>query len=260
MGIFHFFKPSAEKLKARQDAERAHHLIQNKEWDKVVEIGQPAVKLLMSCLRDNCDDLDIFVPAVRTLGKLGDASAVKPLIEALKDGEWNVQREAVIALGKIGDSRAVEPLIKVLKSGDGNLRGDAVGALGKIGEPAVWPLIEALEYEYIDERSHVLGLVANNSWEIEANFLALMDLQKRESSFRGEVIRALMKIGEPAVWPLTKTLKNQERDVRCCVADTLGNIGDERAVGPLTEALRDEDDFVRESVKKALEKIKAKKG
>ena len=42
-------------------------------------------------------------------------------------------------------------------------------------------------------------------------------------------------------------------------AVALGNIGDERAVEPLVEALEDEDEYVREAAEGALEKIKAKK-
>lgn len=46
-------------------------------------------------------------------------------------------------------------------------------------------------------------------------------------------------------------------DSRAALA--LGNIGDSRAVEPLTEALEDKDSDVREAAKKALDKIKAKK-
>ena len=38
-------------------------------------------------------------------------------------------------------------------------------------------------------------------------------------------------------------------------AEALGKIGDERAVDPLTEALKDEDSPVREEAARALERI-----
>jgi HEAT repeat protein len=46
-------------------------------------------------------------------------------------------------------------------------------------------------------------------------------------------------------------------DVRKEAAEALGKIGDERAIEPLTQALRDSD--VRKIAKEALEKIKTKK-
>ncbi|MBU4483100.1 MAG: HEAT repeat domain-containing protein [Actinobacteria bacterium] len=39
-------------------------------------------------------------------------------------------------------------------------------------------------------------------------------------------------------------------------AVALGNIGDKRAVEPLTEALKDVDEYVRSSAKEALGKIR----
>lgn len=78
MGIFDMFKPSPEELKAREDAERAQALIENKEWDQVVEIGKPAVKPLISCLEENYA-LDVVIPATRTLGRIGDAKAIDQL-------------------------------------------------------------------------------------------------------------------------------------------------------------------------------------
>jgi len=38
----------------------------------------------------------------RALGKIGDRRAVKPLKNALKDGDWDVREAAANALGKIG--------------------------------------------------------------------------------------------------------------------------------------------------------------
>jgi len=78
MGIFDLFKPSPEELKAKEDAARAQVFIENKEWDQVVEIGKPAVKPLISCLKDNYA-LDIVIPATRTLGRIGNANAINQL-------------------------------------------------------------------------------------------------------------------------------------------------------------------------------------
>ena len=54
---------------------------------------------------------------------------------------------------------------------------------------------------------------------------------------------------------LIKKLRDKDGKVRSSAAETLGEIGDPRAVKPLIAALGDEDWGVRESVAKALKKI-----
>lgn len=59
--------------------------------------------------------IGVRISAARTLGKIGDARAVEPLIQALKeDSDWSVRHEAVEALGEIGDAREIEPLAATL--------------------------------------------------------------------------------------------------------------------------------------------------
>ncbi|MFH1269298.1 MAG: HEAT repeat domain-containing protein [Planctomycetota bacterium] len=90
------------------------------------------------------------VPAVReqaavALGRIGDKSAVPPLVEALKDPEKGVRREAARALGFIKDARAVTPLIAALGDSDRNVRLYAAYALGEIKDlRAVEALLDAL--------------------------------------------------------------------------------------------------------------------
>ncbi|MFX0163096.1 MAG: HEAT repeat domain-containing protein, partial [Candidatus Hodarchaeota archaeon] len=99
--------------------------------------------------------------------------------------------------------------------------------LVRLGEPAVEPLIQALKDKDIDIRSRAA--------------------------------EALVEIGEPAVEHLIQALKDEDRYVRRYTAWTLGEMGDKRAVEPLTQALNDGDNRVREALKAALEKIKGKK-
>jgi HEAT repeat protein len=85
----------------------------------------------------------VRIAAAEALGHVGDASAVQPLIVALK--AWDVREAAVEALAHIG-AEALEPLIAALSEGDRDVRIYAAGALGQIGETrAVEPLISALQ-------------------------------------------------------------------------------------------------------------------
>lgn len=164
--------------------------------------------------------------AAEVLGEIGDARAVEPLIDALRDADYTVQWAAAEALGKIGDKKAVEPLITTLKAGDEYLRERAAEALGDIGDKkAVEPLINALKDE--------------------------------DESVRSSAAEALGNIGDVrAVEPLIDALKDEDWYARCNVADALGEIGDKKAVGPLTAALNDEDEYVRSSAETALKKIR----
>jgi HEAT repeat protein len=58
---------------------------------------------------------------------------------------------------------------------------------------------------------------------------------------------------------LIKALKHKDKWVRFGAADALGHIGDDRAVEPLAEALKDEDGDVHKAAATAFEKIRGTK-
>jgi HEAT repeat protein len=71
-------------------------------------------------------DWEVSIAAAEALGKIGDTSAVKPLINMLEAGASNRYEDrsglpATIALGAIGDSRAIEPLLTELWNVDDDL-------------------------------------------------------------------------------------------------------------------------------------------
>ncbi|MER3501614.1 MAG: PBS lyase [Candidatus Fervidibacterota bacterium] len=106
--------------------------------EALVKIGEPAVEPLIEALRDR--DWEVRWAAAYALGKIGKP-AVEPLIEALRDRDGKVRRAAADALGAIGDARAVEPLIEALRDRDWEVREAAVNALGKIAVEALRKLM-----------------------------------------------------------------------------------------------------------------------
>jgi hypothetical protein len=133
--------------------------------------------------------------------------------------------KTALRLGEIGDARAVEPLIKALEDEDRKVHWQAAWALGEIGDArAVEPLIRKLEGKFPVDQDAL-----------------------RESSL------ALVKIGSHAVEPLIKVLR-EDADVltRSLAAQILGQIGDARAVEPLTEALKDKEEHVQKAAEEAL--------
>lgn len=166
--------------------------------------------------------------AAIALGRIGDAEAVGPLIEALRDKNKMVRGAAAEALGKIGNAQAVEPLIAALKDKDEFSREMAAKALGDLdNSKAVDPLIEALK--------------------------------DKEANVRKSAVVSLEKIGAvKAVDPLIEALKAEDKFVRAYAAEALGAIGDIRAINPLNETLKDEIEAVRAMAKIAINKINVK--
>jgi HEAT repeat protein len=83
--------------------------------EALVKIGKPAVESLIRLLGDK-EDKHVSGDgcAIEALGKIGKP-AVESLIQAL--GNEDVKESAAIALGKIGDACAVEPLMNALEGG-----------------------------------------------------------------------------------------------------------------------------------------------
>jgi HEAT repeat protein len=79
-------------------------------------------------------DVQVRREAAYTLGKIGNSSAVEPLIKALNDPDSYVRRQAVDALGNIGDARAIEPLNKALNDSNSYVCQGAADALKKIND------------------------------------------------------------------------------------------------------------------------------
>jgi HEAT repeat protein len=147
------------------------------------ELGDKrAVTPLIAALED--DDLSVRSEAARALGNIGDVRAIEPLVGVLSDKRGEVRVRGVHALASIGkpalgkliealgneykdvrletvrllgylrEKAAIPHLIEALKNKNGDLywRVSVIYALGEIGEPAVEPLIEALEDEDDDVR------------------------------------------------------------------------------------------------------------
>ena len=111
-----------------------------------VSANETMIESLIQNLADQ--NVSVKVNAVKTLIDMGEP-AVESLIQALKDNNPEIRENAAHALGKIGDERAVGPLVMIMNDPDEKLppRENAILALGEIGEPAVEPLIHAMENE-----------------------------------------------------------------------------------------------------------------
>ena len=106
--------------------------------------------------------------------------------------------------------------------------------------------------------SHAANLIKNvTDSEKQQSLNAIIPRLKDENKdVRKNAAGALREIGDArAVEPLTEALKDESGEVRRRAAWALGEIGDTVAVEPLIEALRDEDEKVRSGAAGALEMI-----
>ena len=75
--------------------------------------------------------------AVRVLGRIGGASVLEPLIEALEQPDARTREEACVALGELRDPVGVEALIRATRDHEHEVRVAAASALDRIGTAAV---------------------------------------------------------------------------------------------------------------------------
>jgi HEAT repeat protein len=72
---------------------------------------------------------------------------------------------------------------------------------------------------------------------------------------RNGAAASLVQIGAPAVPALVAALAHQDRELRAAAVDTLGQLGDRRAVASLAGRLRDDDANLRAAAAEALGKL-----
>lgn len=227
----------------------------------------PAVPFLIDMLKDKEEDVRESVAIA--LGKIGDLSAVEPLIAALlKDKYEDVRKSAAWALGNIKEPRAIEPLITALKNNkrDEEVQMNAAWALGNIKDTrAVEPLIVALKL--IAESSDEEKLVGKNAaWAlgkigdpraIEPLISAMKD---EEKGLKGKVVRNILfggiLLGTIQSVKITGGIKERDMGEQWSVAWAIADIG-KPAVEPLIAALnnKDSDEYIRKRAPLALGRI-----
>ena len=189
--------------------------------------------------------------AARVLGEMGDANAVEPLIDVLKnDRNGSVRLYAARALGELGEVSATIPLIESLRE-DRNVdvRVRAARALGRLGgKEVVEPLVEALNDENPATDALIeIGDVATDS--------LIESLDSEKVNVRCDATRALGEIGNAkAVDYIINMLKDEWVNVRIYAVTSLGKLNDTKAVPALIEVMKNEkeNDLVRAGAAAAL--------
>ncbi len=262
-------KTVIEVLARRGDRKAIHTLVSclslsehfGEDRDALVEalseIGPPARSLLHEYLASS-DRLERRA-AIKGLGLLKDATAVKPLAEILHDpGEdIGLRFGAALGLGYIGSPEAVEPLMKALQSDVGSVHTTAAIALGNLGRPeAIAPLLDILANSDPGTRPLAVDALVCIGPPSVAPLLSRLN-EASSPPERADVITALGRLGDRrAADSLIEILKDRSEEVtvRACAADGLGQMRIEEAVEPFLAILgaKDEDVLLRGHVAAAL--------
>ena len=241
-----------ERWRVRESAARALGLIRDRR----------AVDGLIGALRDR--DGAVKTVAAEALGRIGDPKAIKGLMALFKDSSKLVRVSATIALTQIGEA-TVEPLIESLKDENFQVRLHSVQALGGITSdyptgrswlqdsrpvPGLIALLKDKDRAVREDAAIALGMIGDPS-AVPALIVAMQD-----GSIRVRAIMALGMIGDTrAVEPLIRVLEGIGIDLKgtpmpgCIVSEewfireqaalALGHLKDLRSVPALCQALKD---------------------
>lgn len=246
-------------------------LVRDMAAGALCQFGEAAVPALIHALEHPSVSVRLF--AAQTLGRIGDARAIHPLlalckhdkpqmrkvgvealslgrfktsdvlatlIDALRDVDAAVRETAVNALGELRDPKSVLPLIEILHGSEQVLKAAATRALGAIGDARA---VEALKaaYEKGDVRADTVLKALGQIGTGEAVPTIISALQHRDSRVQHAAEGALGQLGATAIEPLINALAHSEAKVRVKVAQALGILGDPRAVEPLIQLFTDSD-------------------
>ncbi len=197
------------------------------------EIKDPkSIAPLIATLND--PNYNMRTDAIKTLRKIGAAS-VEPLIEDMKNADSKTRHTSIFLLKEIGDPRAIRPLLSLQYDSDKEIRSNALEALISITSVYHEELIEELKDSNHNHRDVTANLlkklqwIANNDEEEAYYFMSLNNFEE------------CIKIGKPAVIPLITALEGTGDYTRKKAAESLGELGDERAIVPLLKSLQDSD-------------------
>ncbi len=177
------------------------------------------------------------------------------VFDTLRDDDVNVQNAALEALTLVyqqGDRKQLlNQLEKAIKSKDNRDRHDAHWVMSNIGKSdpttMVPILIELLEHNQTGTRLNAVKALGEIGSEKAIPVLAALiesGSAKREgdrevAEVRQMAVAALGKIGGKAVLELVKITQNKGSSLRVDAIRALSSLGDEKAVQPLLDALKE---------------------
>ena len=192
----------------------------------------------------------------KAYARLRTSTSISRLIELLQSSASTARTTASTALVLLG-AEALPALERALYSDSDSRRQRAAQTLIKMGDPAVEPLVKALNDPWAPVRRTALLALGQmqNSRAIVPLTTLLVDTEpeicRTAAEFLGEFG------GTQAVDPLIQALGMDDDLLKVTIADALGNIGDRQAIYPLTQLLESSDPRVHNAAAEALSRLGA---
>jgi HEAT repeat protein len=216
----------------------------------LIRIGTPAVNDLIVCLTS--EEPEIRKLAIKALGEIKDERALESLLTSLKDENLDVRRQALLAVINFQSDQVMEAALTALH--------EASLFLGTKKDLRVLPnLLEILTgSEPLDAYRAQSVLASIGKFAVDELILILRDPNpeyplreaRRKTEQDKERPGFFGRCGNEPPPPIL--------DPRRLAAIALGDIGDERAITALTEALNEESSDLRADAARALSKLGAR--
>jgi HEAT repeat protein len=196
--------------------------------------GAAAVDPLITATKDI--DEDVRSEAISSLGVVKDPKAVPTLIHALNDSYWFVRSQAADALEREKDPSAIDPLLDTVSDPDSNVEGSAENALANLCQlPGISPDVFA---KHLDDSNAKIAMISAVCLAVMKDKRATPFLIQRAASpdtwTRLHAVQGLGETGDPAVIPtLRVTLKDPEVNVRGWSIIGLDNLKDTGSIDAL---------------------------
>ena len=230
----------------------------NVRYHAIEAVGKLKAVDAVDALAEIAESRDFFLsfPALDALVKIGDTRVAPRIVPLLED---DLLREpAINLLGRLGDDTAVAPLIALLNTPDAptDLIAEALATLceryeeqygegshiadltsSEISPTGIQNLLDALEApgkENLRPLAMVLGWLKRSGVE-----RALTRLMGRDD-LRDEIVEALVRHGSATFELLMPQLESEDIEVRRSAVVALGRIADRRATPALVNMLRDQ--------------------
>jgi HEAT repeat protein len=233
--------------------------------DQVIAVMKPLLKDERPQVRQNA--VLALAGAAIVDGQLkiprGRAKALPLLVEALKDPEAAIRRDAIWSVVNIqGDEKLIRPALdQAFVDPDAQVRAQATVGLGAIGFRAIDQLEKALQDKAVNVRLEAIkGLARLNSTFTRALPAIRPALKDENAAVRLIAVGGLKKFGEDAVPLLIEAFKDDNDDVWKLAKKVLLEIEvpDDVLLRQMLQALEDRDKFVRQGVVYVMARFGAK--
>ena len=219
----------------------------------LVGIGSPAVDNLIACLTS--EEPVVRELAIKALGEIKDERAFESLLTTLKDENIDVRQQALLAVINFQSNQVIEVALTSLH--DPDLRVEASLFLGAKKDLRALPyLVETLRGSEPLNANRARSVLASIGKPAVDELIFI--LRDRNPEYPMREVRRKMKLDEQRL--VVPRCGNEPPppilDPRRLAAIALGEIGDERAITALTEALTDESSDLRADAATALAKLR----